>query len=108
MCDNPSSFVQTLDGSTKEFFTSTGILQGDTLVPYLFVIVVNYLLRQSIDTLKSKGIDIMPSKTSREKDEYLTDLAYADDIALTAMLLQDTQDLLSALEDASQPKLASF
>ena len=34
----------------------------------------------------------MPSKTSREKDTYLTDLDYADDIALTAMLLQDAQD----------------
>ena len=103
MYDNPSSFVQTLDGPTKEFFTTTGTLQGDTLAPYLFVIVVDpdYLLRQSIDTLKSKGIDIMPSKTSREEDKYLTDLDYADDIALTAMLLQDAQDLLSSLEDAS-------
>ena len=26
MYDNPSSFVQTLDGPTKEFFTTTGIL----------------------------------------------------------------------------------
>ena len=65
------------------------------------MIVVDYLFRQSIDTLKSKGIEIMPSKTGREKDKYLTDLNYADDIALTAMLLQDVQDLLSSLEDAS-------
>ena len=99
--DNPSSFVQTLDGPTNEFFTTTRILQGDTLAPYLFGIVTGCLLRQSIDTLKSKGIDITPSKTSREKDKYLTDLDYADDIALTAMLLQEAQDLLSSLEDAS-------
>ena len=43
----------------------------------------------------------MSSKTSREKDKYLTDLDYADDIALPAMLLQDAQDLLASLEDAS-------
>ena len=49
MYDNLSSFVQTLDGPTKEFFTTSGILQGDTLAPYLFVIVVDYLVyRQSI------------------------------------------------------------
>ena len=36
MYDKPSSFVQTLDGPTKEFFTTTGILQGETLAPYLF------------------------------------------------------------------------
>ena len=107
MYDNPSSFVQAFDCPTKEFFTTTGILQGDTMAPYLFVIVVDYLLRHSIDTLKSKGIDIMPSKTSREKDKYLTDLDYADDIALTATLLQDAQDLLSSLEDASA-KVALF
>ena len=35
MYDNPSSFVQTFDGPTKEFFTTTGILQGNTLAPYL-------------------------------------------------------------------------
>ena len=62
------------------------------------MIVVDYLLRQSIE---DKGIDIKPSKTSREKDKYLTDLDYEEDIALTAMLLQDAQDLLSSLEDAS-------
>ena len=107
MCDNPSNFVQTLDGPTKEFFTTTGILQGDTLTPYLFVIVIDYLLRQSIDTFKSNRIDIMPSKASRERDKYLTDLDYADHIGLTAMLLQDAQDLLSFLK-TPQPKLTSF
>lgn len=101
MYDNPTSFVQTLDGPTKEFLTTAGILQGDTLAPYLFVIVVDYILRQSIDPFKSKGIDIMPNKTSREKNKYLTDLDYADDIALTAVLLHDVQYLLSSLEDAS-------
>ena len=101
MYDNPSSFVQTLDGPNKEFFTSTGILQGDTLASYLFGIVADCLLRQSVDTLKFKEIDITPSKTSRGKDKHLTDLDYADDIALTAILLQDAQDLPSSFEDAS-------
>jgi hypothetical protein len=101
MYENPSSFVQTSDGPTKEFLTSAGILQGDTLAPFLFVIVVDYILRQSVDTLKSKGLDIMPNKTNRMKNKYLTDLDYADDIALTSSLLQDAQDLLTSLEDAS-------
>ena len=49
----------------------------------------------------------MPNKTSREKDKFLTDLDYADDIALTTSLLQDAQDLLTSLEDAS-PKFGLF
>jgi hypothetical protein len=72
------------------------------------VIVVDYLLRQSVDTLKSKGIDIMPNKTSREKDKYLTDLDYADDITLTATFLQDAQDLLCHLWKLLLQKMASF
>ena len=100
MYDNPTIFVQTTDGPTREFHTTTGILQGDTLAPYLFVIVVDYILRQSVDTLNSKGIDITPNKTLRDKNKYLTDLDYADDIALTATLLQDAQDLLLSLEDS--------
>ena len=71
------------------------------MASYLFGIVADCLLRQSVDTLKFKEIDITPSKTSRGKDKHLTDLDYADDIALTAMLLQEVQDLLSSLEDAS-------
>ena len=39
--------------------------------------------------------------TSRDKHKYLTDLDYADDIALTAALLKDAQELLLAVEDAS-------
>ena len=43
----------------------------------------------------------MPNKTSREENKYMTDLDYADYIALTATLLQDAQDLVSSLEHAS-------
>ena len=101
MYSNPSSFVQSMDGPTKEFLTTAGILQGDTLAPYLFVIVVDYILRQSVDTMKEKGIDIKPGSSSRAKNKHITDLDYADDIALTATLLKDAQDLLASLEDAS-------
>ena len=54
MYNNPSSYVQSMVGPTKEFFTTAGILQGDTLAPYLFVIVVDYILRQSVETMKEK------------------------------------------------------
>ena len=101
MYNNPTSFVQSADGPTKEFVTTAGILQGDTLAPYLFVIVVDYILRQSVDTIKEKGIIIKPGKSNRDRLKYLTDLDYADDIALTGTLLKDAQDLLTSLEKAS-------
>ena len=66
MYDNPSSFVQTLDGPTKEFFTITGILQGDTLGPYLFVIIVDYLVRQLIH-LSPKGLKSCPARQAERR-----------------------------------------
>ena len=99
--DNPKSFVQTLDGPTKAFLTTAGILQGDTLAPFLFVIVVDYILRQSADQMKEKGLYI-GRRSGRQSSNYLTDLDYADDIALTANLISSAQDLLLSLEIASE------
>ena len=62
--------------------TTTGILQGDTLAPYLFAIVVDYILRQSVDIINYQGLDVKPNKTTRDRSKFLTDLDYADDIAL--------------------------
>ena len=101
MYSDPLSFVQSVDGPTEQFVTTSGILQGDTLAPYLFVIVVDYILRYSLDSVRTKGMDIKPMSTSRDQHKYLTDLDYADDIALTTALLKDAQELLLAVEDAS-------
>ena len=46
MYENPQTFVDTMDGPTDIFSTTKDILQGDTLAPYLFVIVVDYILHQ--------------------------------------------------------------
>ena len=40
----PNSCFSTSDGPTEPFFTTTGIVPDDTLAPYLFVIVVDYIL----------------------------------------------------------------
>ena len=36
--------VRTSSGCTDEFDTTSGVLQGDTLAPYLFVIVMDYIM----------------------------------------------------------------
>ena len=40
------------DGDTDYFDIVAGVLQGDTLVPYLFIICLDNLLRTSIDKIK--------------------------------------------------------
>ena len=40
--------VLTPDGETELFEILAGVLQGDTLAPYLFAIVIDYCMRQAI------------------------------------------------------------
>ena len=42
MCKTP-------DGETKEFKISKGVLQGDKLAPFLFVIVLDYAMRMALN-----------------------------------------------------------
>ena len=46
--------VRSPDGDTEYFDIVAGVLQGDTLAPYLFIICLDYVLRTSID---KKGMD---------------------------------------------------
>ena len=96
-----SSSILSSDGETESFSIKAGILQGDTLAPFLFIIVVDYVLRMSVDTIKNKGFEIKPRKSSRYPAEYLTDTDFADDIALISESLVNAQSLLQSLEQAS-------
>ena len=46
--------VRSPDGDTKYFNIVAGVLQGDTLAPYLFIICLDYVLRTSIDKNQRK------------------------------------------------------
>ena len=41
--------VVTADGTTDKFKIFTGLLQGDTLAPFLFIVVLEYALRTAVD-----------------------------------------------------------
>ena len=45
--------VRSSDGDTEYFDIVTGVLQGDTLAPYLFIICLDYVLRTSKKTASS-------------------------------------------------------
>ena len=46
--------VRSPDGDTDNFDIVTDVLQRDTLVPHLFIICLDYVLRTSIDKIKQK------------------------------------------------------
>ena len=71
------------DSETEFFKITTGLLQGDTLAPYLFTIALNYALREAIEGHEeSLGLKIKPRQGQNVKAEKVTDLNFADDIAL--------------------------
>ena len=47
--------VLTPDGETKSFNITTGVLQGDTLAPFLFIILLDYAMRMAV---KGKQLDL--------------------------------------------------
>ena len=79
----------------REFF------RGDTLAPFLFIIVVDYVMRISVDTMSENGYQLRPKRSSRYPAEFLTDTDFADDIALIRQSLEHARDLLQSLEQAS-------
>ena len=79
---NTSSTILTPDGETEPIDILAGILQGDTLAPFLFILVLDYVLRKSLDLNYSNGLQLHPRKSSRVPAVHLTDADFADDLAL--------------------------
>ena len=96
-----SATILTPDGETPPFSINAGILQGDTLAPFLFILVVDYVMRMSVDNINENGFQIHPRKSSRHPAVFITDLDFADDIALISNSLENAQALLQSLESAA-------
>ena len=50
--------VSSLDGDTDFFNIAAGVLQGDTLAPYLFIICPDYVLWMLIGLMKENGFSL--------------------------------------------------
>ena len=61
-----------------------GVLQVDTLAPYLFIIYLDYVPRTSIDKIKENGFELRKKRSRRYPAQTIKDADYADDIALLA------------------------
>ena len=93
--------VHSLDGDTDYFDIVAGVLQGDTLAPYLFIICLDYMLRMSIDKLKENGFKLTKERSRRCPAQTITDEDYTDDIALLANTLAQAKTMLRTLEQAT-------
>ena len=85
-------------GDTDFFNIVAGVLQGDTLGPYLFIICVDYMLRMSIDKIKNNGFKLTKERSRIYLAQTVTVANYADDIALLANTPALAETLLHSLE----------
>ena len=76
--------VRSPDRDTDYFDIVTGVLQGDILAPYLFIICLDYMLRTFIDLMKENGFKLAKERSRRYPSQTITDAFYADGITLKA------------------------
>ena len=99
--ENSAAQVITPDGETSFVDILTGIFQGDTLAPFLFIIVLDYALKQAFKISDECGIIVEQRRGSRYPEVRLKDLSYADDIALIIKSLQLAENLLHSVESSA-------
>ena len=90
--------VRSPDGDTEYFDIVAGVLQGDTLAPYLFIICLDYVLRTLIDKIRENGFELMKKRSRRYPAKTITD---TDDIVILANTPNQAETLLHSLERAA-------
>ena len=99
---NTRARVKSPDGDTEYFDVVAGVLQGDTLAPYLFIICLDYVLRASIDSNKELGFTLVKARSRRYPEMTIADADYADDIALMSNTVSQAEKLLHHVENAAK------
>ena len=92
--------VSTSFGLTKTFDTTSGVLQGDTLSPHLFIQLVGYILSQSL--VDEDGFTLKPANGRRHSTVTLTALACTDDVAITSNSASGAESTLRRLQFHSE------
>jgi len=84
-----------VDGNLSDTFdVTTGVLQGDVLAPFLFIIVVDYLLSK-VTAGTDVGVETHPRRSRRYPAKLLNDLDFADDISLLESAIPRAQTQLT-------------
>ena len=90
-----SSRVRVYNTESDSFPVSTGVKQGAILSPVLFNIVLDAVLKSSMR--ENLGVEIFSAHGSKS----ITDMDYADDIALVGDNSTDLQSLMNRLSEAA-------
>ena len=101
MYEDTTAKVITPDGETETFNILAGVFQGDTLAPYIFVIVIDYVMRTALPGREDKlGFQLRIIKSRRVPP--ITDMDFADDIALVSEGIKEAQEMLTRVEKSAK------
>ena len=97
---NTKSKVITPDGDISNFDSKAGVLQGDTLAPYLFTIIFDYIMKQTYkDREEELGFTLQKQKSMRVPSVLVHNLDFVNELALITENVNQAQILLSKLEE---------
>ena len=99
MYNDTSACISTELGPTECFKTTSGVLQGNTLSPYLFIVLLDYALKKTLQD--DVGFVVRKRNGSRHPAIHIGVLAYADDICLLAESIDDVECSLYRLETSA-------
>ena len=86
---NGSKAVVAVNGKISESFEVTsGVLQGDVLAPFLFILVMDYVLMRSEEQYGFEYRQASGSRSRRIPARRINDLDFADDIVLLENCIQ--------------------
>ena len=92
--------VVTSDGSTTPFEITSGILQGDTLAPYLFIICIDYCMKKAIGNDEIElGFTLEARKSRRHPPKVITDADFVDDLCQFSDNTEAAQKFLLKVEE---------
>ena len=97
--DNSKGMVMVNGKLSEPFCINTGVLQGDVLAPFLFIIVIDHIMKGSC---AGHGFEYVKGNGSRSPAKTLNDLDYADDIALLEKLVTLANDQLGKLSSEAR------
>ena len=101
---NTKTMVRSPKGDTDFFEIVAGVLQGDTLATYLFIIWLDYILRTPINLVKKWLYAKKKKKKKKKADDIpqkLIDVDCADDKALLANTPAQAESLLHSRDQAA-------
>jgi hypothetical protein len=103
--DKSTSRVYVGGQLSAPFAVTTGVLQGDVLAPFLFVIVIDYITKRAAENHgfvtheeKKNKTGRSLRKSTRPSERRIDDLDFADDIALIESSKQRSQKQIDALK----------